>query len=346
MRSKKVTHAFSRLAYRYGIFWPLLLGGISLFLIFCFGIFIFMFVEGWGLLDSFYQVVITLSTVGFTEVHELSDRGKFLVSVLILLGVGCFAYLVGSMSQVLVEGRLQMLLERRKMKKVIDSLDNHFIVCGYGRIGGVVVDEIIKADHPVVVIDNSPEKVRVLEQNGYLFSEGDATSDKTLLDAGLTCARALITALDNEAANVYVTLAARQLNPNLLIIARAEREESIRKLEFAGADRVLTPHRLGGLRMAQVVLRPTVTDFLELAGQQGNLDLQMEELRISGTSELVGRNLIESKIRPRFNVIIIAIKHADGHMEFNPKPESVLNAGDTMVVVGGKASLKEMQGIL
>ena len=213
------------------MFFPVISGGIFLSLVFIFGLYIFVFIEGWGWLDSFYQVVITLSTVGFTEVRPLSETGRMLTSILILLGVGSFAYLVGSFTQVIVEGHLRNFIGRRRVQKIIGSLEDHFIICGFGRIGSVVAGEIKKEGFSVVVVENNPEIIQQLESEGHLFIEGDATSDQVLLSANLMNARALITTLNQESKNVYVTLTARQLSPEITLIARAEREDSIKKLK-------------------------------------------------------------------------------------------------------------------
>ncbi|SDN34607.1 voltage-gated potassium channel [Desulfonauticus submarinus] len=337
---------YLRWKVKYGHFFPLALGTISLCFVFCFGIFIYWHIEGWEIGESIYQVIITLSTVGFMEVHPLSHKARMLTSVLIFMGVGNFAFLMGAFTQLLVEGHLQDLLGRRKMQKIIQKLEGHFIICGYGRIGSVVAKEILKEGLPVVIVEQDEQVIQELQMEGILYIHGDATSDQVLLSANLKKAKALITTLSKEAQNVYVTLTARQLVPKLNIIARAEHENSIQKLEFAGADRVLTPYVIGGKRMAQVVLRPTVTDFLELALLEKHLDLQMEELVISDNSILVGKDLINSEIRPRYNLIIIAIKKADGKMIFNPGPKTVISAGDTLIVVGNKDNLKRIEEIL
>eukprot|EP00831_Metopus_contortus_P072192 TRINITY_DN65909_c0_g1_i1.p2 TRINITY_DN65909_c0_g1~~TRINITY_DN65909_c0_g1_i1.p2 ORF type:complete len:264 (-),score=67.15 TRINITY_DN65909_c0_g1_i1:714-1436(-) len=231
------------------------------------------------------------------------------------------------------------------MMKEIAKLDGHFIVCGYGRIGNIVVREIMNEGHDVVVIEQSPELIDKMEQEGVLCSEGDATSDEMLLSAGLLHAKSLISAVTSEAANVYVTLTARQLNPDITIVARAGDKSHISRLELAGANRVVLPHFIGGLRMAQSVLRPTVTNFIELA-VRGGIDLQMEELLVSATSELVNKDLIESKIRANFNLIIIAIKKESGEMVFNPGPKEVINVNDTLLAVGKKKNLAEIKEIL
>ena len=335
----------SRFRSHYRYFWQMGVAALTLLVVFVLGMVGYMTVEGWTLLESFYMVVITLATVGFQEVRPLSDAGRLMTAFLILGGVGGFAYLVGTFSQVLVEGHLHNFWGRRKVQKRIDKLSGHFIVCGCGRIGSVVVREIVAEGHPVVVIEHSQDALERLRQEDILSVEGDATSDQTLLQAGLMRAKSLITALTDEAANVYVTLTARQLNPDLRIIARASDPGHVVRLKMAGANRVVMPNLIGGVSMAQNVLRPTVTNFLELA-QRGNIDLQMEELPISASSELAGKNIIESQLRPLYNLIVIAIQKPDGGMVFNPGPREVIQAGDTLLAVGSKTDLARFQEVL
>jgi voltage-gated potassium channel len=228
------------------------------------------------------------------------------------------------------------------MQKAIGKLENHFIVCGYGRIGSVVVHEIRNEGFVPVVLEQNSDLIQKLELEGILCVEGDATDDELLLSVGLRKARALISALSSEAANVYVTLTARQLCPELTIIARASQQAHISRLKLAGADRVVMPHLIGGVRMAQNVLRPTVTNFLEIA-MQDDIDLQMEELQVPADSSLHGKNLIESAIRPRYNLIIIAIKKSNGEMIFNPGPEEVIQMEDTLLMVGRRTNLQQMR---
>jgi voltage-gated potassium channel len=328
-----------------GTYWSLMLGALFSFLVAAIGVAGYMLIEGWDFVSSLYMVVITLSTVGFLEVHELSDYGRIFTTILIIGGVGSFLYIAAAFAQVLVEGRLQILWGRRRMQKQISRLQDHFIVCGYGRIGSIVAQEILGEGHSVVVIEQDPRLIEVMEQDGVLCLEGDATSDETLLAAGLMNARSLISALTSEASNVYVTLTARQLNPDVNIVARAGNKSHISRLELAGADRVVLPHFIGGLRMAQSVLRPEVTNFIEVA-VRGGLDLQMEELEVSPESVLVDVDLMNSDIRPRYNVIIIAIKKPDGAMVFNPGPAEVIGAHDTLLAVGRKTDLNDIKQIL
>jgi voltage-gated potassium channel len=337
------TGLYQTVKFRFGSFFPLVLGAGFLLTVFAYGLFIFLVVEGWSLLDSFYQVVMTLSTVGFMELHPLSDRARLMVSFLILMGVGSFAYLVGAFTQVVVEGRLQDLWGKRKVQKIIDSLADHYIICGYGRIGAVVAEELRRENLTVVVIEKDPELLFDLERDRFLFLAGDATADEFLLSAGVERAKGLFACVSQDAENVYITLSSRQFNANLTIIARADRPESVAKLERAGANRVLTPHQIGGKRIAQVMLRPTVTDFMDLATQGHNL--QMEEIQVRPGSELVGKNLITSGIRPRFNLMIIAIEKAGGRMTFNPHPEVTIEAGDTLIAVGPPENFPGLQAV-
>lgn len=325
---------------KWGMLWDIIVGSTLLFVSFVMGVIGYMVIEGWDLLSSLFMTVITLSTVGYGETHPLSEAGRVFTVFLILTGVGGFFYIVVAFSQFLVEGRLQIMWGKRRMQKSIDKLNNHFIVCGYGRIGSIVVEEITSEGFDVVVLEQDQELIERMENEGILCAEGDATNDELLMSVGLMRAKALITALSNEAANVYVTLTARQLNPDINIIARAGHRSHISRLEHAGADRVVLPHLIGGVRMAQNVLRPTVTNFLELAQRGTEMELQMEELVVPMDSSLSGKDLIQSNIRPDFNLIIIAIKKPDGTMKFNPGPKEVIHAADTLLLVGHRTDFR------
>jgi len=330
---------------KWGSLFQFLLGLCIMCVVFASGLCVFLFIEGWTFVDSFYMMVITLSTVGFGEIQPLSDRARLLTSAIIILGVGNFAYIVGSFSKMLVDGHLHNLLWRRKVQGRIDKLNSHYIICGYGRIGSVVVQEILKVSSDVVVIEHAPELIEMLKRDGIMHLCGDATDDSVLMAAGIKRAKSIVTALTDEAANVYVTLTARQLNPGISIIARANNASHITRLEFAGADRVVLPHLIGGVRMAHTVLRPTVTDFLDLA-VRGNIDLQLEQLAIGPESEYVGKNLMDSNIRKDYDLIIVAIKRDDGTLVFNPGPREVLCAKDTLITLGRQTDLQRISELL
>jgi len=331
---------------RAGALWPVIAGIGAVAFVFAMGILGFMWVEGWDFFDSLFMVVITLSTVGYGEVHPLSHDGRIVAMLVILTGVGSFFYLAGVMVQLIVEGHIQNIFGRRWMQRSIVKLRGHTIVCGYGRIGAVVAREIMSEGQDVVVIEQDQALIDEMEQSGILHVRGDATKDDILLQAGLGRAKSLVTALTQESANVYVTLTARQLNPEIYIVARCDSTEHTQKLERAGANQVLFPHMYGGLRMAQSVLRPSVVNFMDLAMRGDNTDLQMEQLTVSQGSEVAGKDLVDSHIRQRFNVIVIGIVKPDGRMLFNPQPREALLPGDTLILVGDRQNLQAMQKIL
>jgi voltage-gated potassium channel len=264
-------------------------------------------------------------------------------ALVILFGVGTFFYLAGAIVQLVIEGHIQNIFGRRWMRRGIEKMKGHTIVCGYGRIGGIVAREIIAEGHDVVVVERGQDLIEELQHKNIHYVAGDATKDEVLLAAGLNNAKSLVSALTDESANVYVTLTARQLNPDIYIVARSDSPDHSQRLTRAGANQVLFPHLYGGIRMAQSVLRPTVLGFMDLAMRGDIEDLQMEQLTIATESSVAGKDLIESQLRQRFNVIVIGIKKPDGKLLFNPQPQVVLEAGDTLILVGGKQNLAEMQ---
>jgi len=306
----------------------------------------YMRIEGWGLFDSMYMMIITLSTVGYGEVHPLDRPGEVVTSLVILFGVGTFFYLAGAIVQLVMEGHLQNLFGRRFMQRSIDKMRGHVIVCGFGRIGAVVAKELMVEGCDVVVVERSPQLIEELKQGHIPHVAGDATKDETLEAAGICHAKALVSALSDDAANVYVTLTARQLNPDIYIVARSDAPEHSQRLTRAGANQALFPHRYGGMRMAQSVLRPTVLGFMDLAMRGDIEDLQMEELAISPHSSVAGKDLVGSQIRQRFNLIVIGIKKADGKLLFNPQPHALLEAGDILILVGGRQNMADMRAEL
>lgn len=336
----------TRLQDRFGSLWPLLISQVMIVCIFMLGTLGYMQVEGWTMWDSFYMVVITLATVGYGEVHPLSDHGRILTTLLIFAGVGNFAFILGAFSQLLVDGNIHKFLRRRKVDKMIKRMDGHTVVCGYGRIGSVVVDEFLNAGLDVVVIEQDPKRVEALELEGIPHLAGDATDDEVLNRAGLTRAKSLVAALADDAANVYIALSANQINPAMNIVARASSPCHVSKLKLAGADRVFLPHHAGGMHMANAVLRPTVTSVMELVNSRSDMTFQIEEWTVSEDSELVGKNLIESTIRQRFDLIILSIKKSDGEIIMNPSPDSVIQVGDTLIAVGFPEGFKKFAQIV
>lgn len=302
-------------------------------------------IEGWPLFDSLYMTVITLATVGFKEVHDLSPQGKAFTIVLIIFGVGVITYAAGSVIQFMVEGQLRQVVGRRKMEKQIAKLKDHYIICGFGRIGQLICKEFQARPVPFVVVEKSPHLCERLAREDSLFVQGNATDDDTLQAAGIERARGLITAVTSDTDNVYITLTARGLNPNLFILARAGEEGAEVKLMRAGASKVISPYTIGAARMAHAILRPSVVDFIDLATTRENLALQLEEIEVSANSSLVGKNLINSGVRQAMGIIIVAIKQPDGHMLFNPAPTTEIVAGSVLIILGERPAITQLEQI-
>jgi voltage-gated potassium channel len=305
----------------------------------------YMWVEGWNFFDSLYMTVTTLTTVGYAEVHHLDRAGRIYNMLLILAGMGVLFYIVGSLARVVIEGELHAVLGRRKLTKHIKQLKNHYILCGFGRIGEIVARRLKDRGLSLVVIENDPALLPALEATGYYFINGDATREEVLLEAGIERAKGLIAVVSSDADNVYVVLTARSLNPNLYIVARGEAIGSEKKLFRAGADKVESPYEMGGQKMAQTILRPTVVTFMELAMKEG-VDWTMEEIVVSQTSPLLGVPLSESGIRQKLDLILVAIKRADGEMLFNPSHLTRIQAGDTLIALGLRKNLDALEQMM
>ena len=303
-------------------------------------------IEGWNLLDALYMTVETLTTVGYNEVHEMTRMGRIFTILLICIGVAFFLYVAGAVVQFMVEGRIRTILGRRRLDKKIDRLKNHYIICGYGRIGKVLCKMLLRKPFDLVVVEKDPELIPEMDADKILYVSGDATNEENLITAGIQRAKGLIAALATDTENVFLVLTARQLNPELYIIARASRNESKTKLQAAGANKVELPYDMGAVSMAQRIIRPTVTSFLELAVAHKRKDIQMEEMPVRSSSDLVNIMLKDSGIRQQFNLIIIAIKKLDGNMLFNPSFETVIEGGDTVIAVGQENNLQQLEKIL
>ncbi|MDX2448356.1 MAG: potassium channel protein [Desulfobacterales bacterium] len=306
----------------------------------------YMLIEGWNFLDALYMTVITYFTVGYSEVHAISDIGRLYTIFLIFLGVGFFLYVAGAVIQFMVEGKIRTVLGRRKLDRQIHHLKNHYIVCGYGRIGKVICDTLNRSPIDLVVIESNEKLIPEISTDKILYLWGDASNEALLLKAGIQRAKGLVAALGTDAENVFLVLTARQLAPSLFITARASDTEVKNKLRAAGADNVESPYEKGAMRMAQRIMRPTVTTFLDLAFESRNTDIQMEEIPISPDSSLNDIILKDSGIRQNFNLIIIAIKKPDGSMLFNPSFEAKITSGDTVVAVGESKNLQNLTKVL
>ncbi len=299
--------------------------------------------ERWSLLDSVYMTVITLSTIGFGEVHRLSDAGRVFTILLVLVGVFTFFYTASEIIRSVVSGEVAEMLGKQQRERALTEISGHIIVCGYGRMGRLVCGEFSRDGVPFVLIDVSEEGMHDFDLPHGLTLVGDATSDAVLKQAGIERARALVTVMASDADNLFATLSARLLRADLYIVARAEAAGTEAKLLRAGANRVVSPYQIGGTRVAQAVLRPTVVDFIELATRTEHIDLQLEETQVAASSSLAGSSLKDSHVRRDLKIIVVAIKRKNGQMLFNPASETVLDPGDTLVSMGHKEHLAQLQ---
>ncbi|MBU0755474.1 MAG: potassium channel protein [Planctomycetes bacterium] len=312
------------------------------FLVTLIGVSGFMLIEGWGFLDSLYMTAITLTTVGFREVGEPSSAGKVFTILLITCGVGTWAYAFGSMFRLLVEGQLRNYFYQRRMEKMLDSMKKHFIVCGFGRIGMLVCRQLAEEKIPFVVVERKPSIVEELAKLEYLYVEGDASAEEVLLKAGIERARGLIAVLGTDAGNVYTVLTARYLNAKLYIVCRSEDEEAEDKIQKAGANRVISPYRIGGRSLANAAMRPHVLDFIDLVTSRKDLELGLEEVPIPAGSHLAGKTIVGTRIRERFGTIIVACRTSDNVMIFNPPADHLIQAGDVLIALGNRDCLENL----
>lgn len=319
---------------------------IFLFAIFLVGTVGYSTIEDMPLFDAFYMTAITISTVGFSEIKPLSHSGRILTVFIIVSGISVLTYTLSQVAKIVVEGELRKIMGRRKLEKQISELNKHYIICGFGRIGSIISQELDIEKIPFVVIEQNSTKIEQLEKKQYLYLNMDATSEEALNKAGISKARGIVTAVESDSDNVFITLTARGLKPDIFVLSRASDVKNEAKLLKAGASRVVCPYLFGGKRMAQILKKPTVVDFIDTAMMNSQLGLRMEEAVIGPTSDLIGKTLIDSHIRRDFGVIIVAIKKPSNEMIFNPVPTEKLEAGDVIVVIGKKEDMERMKNVL
>jgi voltage-gated potassium channel len=306
----------------------------------------YMFLQHYSFIAALYMTVITLSTVGFTEVHPLNNVGRIFTIVLIFMGAGYVAFALAYFSQIVLDGDVLEAYRRRRLTKKLDQMQDHYIVCGYGQMGQIIVDQLQQNKVPVVIMESDESVLPRLREKNLVYLFGDATDEENLITAGIRRAKGLVSVVTKDSENVFIVLTARDLNKKLLIFARAGSPGTDKRLLKAGADRVVSPYAIGAVRIAHNILRPTVTDFLELALSGEGMDLRMEEMRIPDDSKLVGMDLMASGIRSNYNLIIVAIKRPEGTMVFNPHPREKFQAGDTLVAIGAAENLSRFCGEL
>ncbi len=299
-------------------------------------------IEGWPWVDAFYMSIITVTTVGFGEIHPLTQGGRLFTAVLILLGVGVITYAFSALTNYVVAGELQGVLEKRRMTRQIKSIQGHYIVCGFGRVGHQVCAELKREGRPLIVIDNDETSIGRAKAQGYLVVMGNAGNDQVLQEAGIEQAAGLVAVVDSDAANLMVVLSARALNPTLYIVARANLEDTQPKLLQAGADRVISPYSLGGRRIAQMLIRPGVVDFLDVVMHDETLELLLEDLTVGSGCTLDQCSIGQARIRKETGANILGLKRKKGGIVISPEASTVLYAGDVLIALGTRQQLEAL----
>jgi voltage-gated potassium channel len=306
----------------------------------------YVVIEDYPPFDAFYMTLITMTTVGYREVHDLSTQGRIFNSVVIFFGVTTMFFAIGMMTQTIIELELAEFFGKRRVKRMIDKLENHYIVCGFGRVGRSASMELKQSGAPFVVVDQNPERVESAIRAGMLAVQADSTRDQTLRDVGISRARGLVAALATDADNLFVILSARNLNPMLNVAARVDEEEAQEKLRRAGADVVFAPYSNAGHQLAQALVRPHVFRFLDFTSKSIGLDVAIEQVRVAEQSEFASKTLKQMQIRRDIGVIVLAIRRADGNMLFNPPAEAEINGGDFLIVMGEPPGLRRLEALM
>lgn len=304
----------------------------------------YMLIEDMSYSEALYMTVITVSTVGFKEVRPLSTAGMYFTILVIVIGVFDLFFIISSLITYTFKEAFRDTLGRRRMDLRIRKLEGHHIVCGYGRVGEVVCETLARHGADFVVIEKDPERLSEAEERGYLFLEGDATETETLLQAGISRARGIVCALESDADNLFTTLTARSLNQEVMIVTRCVSADSVEKLQYAGADRVISPYAISGRRMASYLLRPGVFDYLDLVSHGVSLDYRLEELQVQPGARLAGRTIGEMDIKARTGAMIIAVRKEKGD-SFNTSPDkdTRLDAGDLLIALGTEKDLSVLE---
>ena len=306
----------------------------------------YMFIEKWTLLQSTFMVVITIFTVGFQEVQPLSTAGEVFTIFVIIGGVGTALYAGSKVIEIIVEGEMTGYRKRKMMDKKISEMKGHYIICGFGRVGHQVAQVFNSSRVAYVVIDSKGETLAELEMSEVPGIIGDATSDQILTEAGIHSAKGLIACSDSDVANVYVTLSARVLNPALHIVARAGYKDTEKKLLLAGANKVISPYFISGVRMAGLATRPIASDFLDLVTHGGEIDFSLYEITVPASSPVTNKNLSDVNIRRRSGALILAIKRTDGSFDLQPNAKSIINKGDVLIAIGTQEQYNLLEKML
>ena len=298
---------------------------------------------GFSLLDAVFQTVITVTTVGFGEVHRFGPGEKLFTIVLILVGVGTVAFTFSMAVETFVEGFLADTLGRRRMEHRIAATRDHVVLCGWGRVGQAIARYLSASDTGVVVVDLSPERIATV---GGMAVQGDATDEEVLRAAGIDRARVLVTALDTDAANLYVTLTSRSMQPGLFIVSRAASEQAVAKLLQAGADRVVNPQDIGGARIAALATQPHVAEFLDVVMHDGSLEFRLEQVQVPGSSPIAGETLRSARVHDRTGTLVLAMRHPGGEFRTNPPPDATIAGDDVLIVIGNADQVQALRSVV
>jgi voltage-gated potassium channel len=306
----------------------------------------FVVVEGYPWFDAFYMTLVTITTVGYQEVHPLTHAGRIFNSFLILFGVSVMFFSVGAITQTIIELELHDHFGKRRTRRMIDRMESHFIVCGYGRVGRNASLDLLRAGVPFVVIDRSEERIENVMKSGMIGFLADSTRDESLRAAGIARAKGLVSALGTDADNLFVILSAKTLNPKLTVVTRASEEEAEEKLKRAGADTVFAPFTVAGHRLAQALLRPHVSTFLDSATMALGIDVAIEQVQVSPNTAASSRSLRDIDLRRNTGVIVLAIRKPGGQMIFNPPADTEITAGDYLIALGGPPDLRKLEDMV
>ena len=305
-------------------------------------------IEGWPWIDCLWHTVITISTVGYHLVHPLSRAGEIFTMIVIVVAFGVFVYGASTVASMIFEGDIQKILTAKRIEKMVSKLKNHTIVCGLGRTGQAAIKELWKEKVPFVVIEKDERRIEEAKERypNLIYIHGDATQDETLLKAGIKSASNLIVATADDADNLFITLSAKNLNPRIRIVTRANREENVIKLKRAGATEVILPNVIGGLRMASLAIRPSVVSFLDIVTHHGEIDLRLEEVRVPKGSPFHGKLLKDLDIPRKTGVIVIGVRREDGSFILNPTSTTMVLEGDSLIIIGTKDQAEKLKRLV
>ncbi|MEZ5403978.1 MAG: potassium channel protein [Bryobacteraceae bacterium] len=308
----------------------------------------FVLLSGYPVFDALYMSVITITTVGYGEVHPLTRAGRIFNTFLLLVGAGVMAYAFSAVTQSIFESQFGDIIHKRRNRKMIDRLKNHYILCGFGRVGRGAAAELQRSGVPFVVMDKSEDRVERAIKMGMLAVQADSTRDDMLLEAGIQRACGLIAALSSDADNLFLILSAKSLNPNLVVSSRVSEEASESKMRRAGADAVFMPYSMTGYRLAQSILRPHVFQFLDVTAQTSSMgmDVGIEQVEIRPGADIASRSLKDMQLRRDFGVIVLAIRRSNKTMDFNPPADATVEVGDNLIVMGHYDDLRRLEKLV